>query len=289
MSKNLNVPGFNLNLNKFDMNSLICNDKGEFLNPKIALIAKSGGGKSWVVRDIMYHLKDIPCGTVIAPTDKMTGFFNEFVPPVFTHHMYNEVIISNIMKRQLGYITKNNERKKKGKKIKDHRTFLIMDDCMSSKHLWLKDPKILSIFNEGRHYGITFILTMQYALGIPPELRSNFDFIFLLGEDMFSNRKRLYEHYAGMFPNKDIFDQVFLQVTENFGCMVINNKIKTSDITKKVFWYKSKETPKFMLGSPKYLKWNDENFDENYNKKEEILDLNTFCSRRKTNIQVKLV
>ena len=289
MSKNLNVPGFNLNLNKFDMNSLICNDKGEFLNPKIALIAKSGGGKSWVVRDIMYHLKDIPCGTVIAPTDKMTGFFNEFVPPVFTHHMYNEVIISNIMKRQLGYITKNNDRKKKGKKIKDHRTFLIMDDCMSSKHLWLKDPKILSIFNEGRHYGITFILTMQYALGIPPELRSNFDFIFLLGEDMFSNRKRLYEHYAGMFPNKDIFDQVFLQVTENFGCMVINNKIKTSDITKKVFWYKSKETPKFMLGSPKYLKWNDENFDENYNKKEEILDLNTFCSRRKTNIQVKLV
>ena len=76
MSKNLNVPGFNLQLNKFDMNSLIYNDKGEFLNPKIALIAKSGGGKSWVVRDIMYHLKEIPCGAVIAPTDKMTGFFN---------------------------------------------------------------------------------------------------------------------------------------------------------------------------------------------------------------------
>ena len=51
---------------------------------------------------------------------------------------------------------------------------------MSSKHLWLKDPSVLSIFNEGRHYQLTFILAMQYSLGIQPELRSNFDYVFLL-------------------------------------------------------------------------------------------------------------
>ena len=32
---------------------------------------------------------------------------------------------------------------------------------------------------------------MQYAVGIPPEMRSNFDYIFLLAEDFISNRKRL--------------------------------------------------------------------------------------------------
>ena len=30
-----------------------------------------------------------------------------------------------------------------------------------------------------------------------------------------NNRKKLYEHYAGMFPSKDIFEQVFQQVTNN--------------------------------------------------------------------------
>ena len=76
---------------------------------------------------------------------------------------------------------------------------------------------------------------MQYSMGIPPEMRSNFDYIFLLAEDFISNRKRLYEHYAGMFPNFDIFQQVFTEVTENFGCMVINNRIHSKKIEDKVF------------------------------------------------------
>ena len=148
---------------------------------------------------------------------------------------------------------------------------------------------VLSIFNEGRHFQLSFILTMQYSLGIQPELRSNFDFIFLLGEDMISNRKRLYEHYAGMFPNKDIFDQVFLQVTQNYGCMVINNRVRSTDLKKKVFWYRAKKTPIFTVGCPRFIKWNEERFDEEYDKKEQVLDLNAFCTRRKANITVKLV
>jgi len=284
-----NAGGAELSLDEFDMNTLVYNDEGNFLNPRIAMIAKSGSGKSWVVRDIMYNIKDIPCGTVIAPTDKMTKFYNEFIPQSFTHHEYVESIIPNVLARQRKMLSQNEKREKKGKKPKDPRTFLIMDDCMSSKHLWLKDPNVLSIFNEGRHFQLTFILTMQYSLGIQPELRSNFDFIFLLGEDMFSNRKRLYEHYAGMFPSRDIFDQVFLQVTQNYGCMVINNRIRSTDIRKKVFWYRAKKTPNFTIGCERFIKWNDNRFDEEYDKKEQVLDLNAFCTRRKTNITVKLV
>lgn len=288
-TKNYNVGSGALQLKEFDLKTLVYNEDGKFLNPRIAMIAKSGSGKSWVVRDIMYHMRTIPCGTVIAPTDKMTKFYNEFVPPAFTHHEYVETIIPRVLSRQKKMLQQNEDRVKKGKKPVDPRTFLIMDDCMSSKHLWLKDPNVLAIFNEGRHYQLTFILTMQYSLGIQPELRSNFDYIFLLGEDMLNNRKKLYDHYAGMFPTQDIFNQVFTQVTENFGCMVINNRIKSMDITKKVFWYRADKTPKFIIGREEFINWNKENFDEDYDKKEQILDLNSFCSRRKTSIQVKLV
>ena len=61
---------------------------------------------------------------------------------------------------------------------------------MSSKGSWIKDPNILELFFNGRHHHISFILTMQFSLGIPPEMRSNFDYIFLLAEDFISNRKR---------------------------------------------------------------------------------------------------
>jgi hypothetical protein len=161
-----------------------------------------------------------------------------------------------------------------------------MDDCMSSKHLWLKDPNILTIFNEGRHYQLTFILSMQYSLGIQPELRSNFDFVFLLGEDFITNRKKLYEHYAGMFPTKDIFEQVFLQVTDDFGCMVINNRLRSSEISKKVFWFKAQNRSNFKVGNNDIYVFHKKKFDINYNNKFKILDLNSMIYKKSNKDQI---
>ena len=70
------------------------------------------------------------------------------------------------------------------------------------------------------------MITMQYALGIPPALRSNVDYVFILRENINSNRKRLYEHYAGMFPTYEIFSQVMDQCTSNYECLVIDNTYK---------------------------------------------------------------
>ena len=64
---------------------------------------------------------------------------------------------------------------------------------------WIRDQNIRSLFMNGRHYKILFIITMQYALGVPPSLRTNIDYVFILRENYVSNRKRLYEHYVGMF------------------------------------------------------------------------------------------
>jgi hypothetical protein len=43
-------------------------------NPAIIMIAKRGSGKSWIVRDIMFHFSKIPVGIVIAPTDRINSF-----------------------------------------------------------------------------------------------------------------------------------------------------------------------------------------------------------------------
>ena len=49
-------------------------------NASIMMIAKRGSGKSWITKAIMMHFSDIPCGIVIAPTDRMNSFYNDFYP-----------------------------------------------------------------------------------------------------------------------------------------------------------------------------------------------------------------
>merc|ERR1711924_369805 len=209
------------------------------------MVAKRGSGKSWLVRDILQKKSDIPGGIIIAPTDKLSGFYNDIYPSSYIYYEYDSNILGNLFYRQGLIIDKNKDREKIGKKELDPRAMLIMDDCLAQKSTWLKDQNILELMQNGRHYKITYILTVQYSLGISPELRSNFDYIFLLGEDIINNRKKLYDHYVGMFPTFDFFQKAFMQCTANFGCMVIDNRSRSPELTEKVFWYKADEPGDF--------------------------------------------
>ena len=133
---------------------------------------------------------------------------------------------------------------------------------------------------NGRHYKIMFIITMQYALGVPPNLRTNIDYVFILRENYVSNRKRLYEHYAGMFPTFEMFCQVMDQCTENYECLVINNNAKSNKLSDQVFWYKADARPDFKIGGDAFWKYSTENYteqkggDEDYSKKKQQVNVN---------------
>jgi len=185
-----------------------------------------------------------------------------------------------LFKRQEFIIEKNKERIKNKKKPIDTRAFLIMDDCLASKGSWSKDKWILELLQNGRHYHILYILTMQFSLGISPELRSNFDYIFLCGEDFITNQKRLYEHYAGMFPSFEVFKKVFYAVTDDYGIMVLNNKKRSKNIIDKVFWYKAIEPKHFIIGSESYKKFNEKNYNPFWHKKDKLFDVDEYLLKK---------
>ena len=252
----------------------------------IAMIAKRATGKSFLTREIMYHKRNLPAAIAISRTEELNSFYSEFIPSTYIFSEYSTDILSNIYQRQSKINEDNKLRIKNGKKPKDDSIMLIMDDCMSSKGTWLKDPNIQELFFNGRHHHLSFILTMQFSLGIPPELRSNFDYIFLLGEDATSNRKRLYDHYAGMFPTFEIFQQVFSDVTENYGVMVINNRIHSKNIADKVFWYKAKEVPNFKIGCNKFHRFHKSSYNKDWKKKVPIFDASAIMSKKRNAVRV---
>ena len=235
-----------IQLRKFDM-SQIKDDK------VVVLIGKRETGKSFLCKDLLHHHKDIPCGQVISATEAANGYYKKMVPPLFIHDEYKPAIIANVLKRQRMMIEKINSNINI-----DPRLFLLLDDCIYDQS-WVKDKNVRSLFMNGRHFKILFVITMQYALGIPPNLRTNVDFVFILRENFVNNRKRLYEHYAGMFPTFEMFCQVMDQCTENFECIVINNNAKSNKLEDQVFWYKASDHDDFILGAQEYWDYATQN------------------------------
>ena len=96
---------------------------------------------------------------------------------------------------------------------------------------------------------------MQYLLGIPPNLRTNIDYIFILRENIINNRKKLYDHYAGMFPTFEMFSQVMDHCTENYECLVIHNNAKSNKLEDQVFWYKAEAHDDFKVGDESFWEY----------------------------------
>ena len=240
-----------LELKKFDMKS-ISFKPNDSKGPVIFLLGRRDTGKSFLVRDLLYYHQDIPIGTVISGTEEGNGFYGKMVPKLFIHNEYNTAIIENILKRQrsvLKQIKKEMETYKKSNI--DPRTFVIMDDCLYD-NAWSRDKIMRLLFLNGRHWKVILIVTMQYPLGVPPTLRTNIDYVFILRDNYIANRKRIYENYAGMFPTYESFAQVMDQCTETYECLVINNNVKSNKLQDQVFWYKAEAHNDFKLGSKEF-------------------------------------
>jgi len=240
-----------LELKKFDMKSITFKPT-ESTGPVIMLIGKRGTGKTFLVKDLLYYHQDIPIGVVISGTEEGNGFYGKLVPKLFIHNEYNSAIIENILKRQKQVLKQIKREMESFKKSTiDPRTFVILDDCLYD-NTWARDKLMRLLFLNGRHWKVMLVITMQYPLGVPPTLRTNIDYVFILREPYISNRKRIYENYAGMFPSYDSFSQILDQCTENYECLVINNTTKSNKLQDQVFWYRADDHQNFKLGSKEF-------------------------------------
>ena len=241
----------NFQLRKFDMGMITdrC-DIDSRKSPMIVLIGKKDTGKSFLVRDLLYTTqRHFPVGTVISATEVANEFFQHMVPSKFIHDKYKPEIVTNVIKRQMNMKTKRNDDKKarNGSSNIDPRAFLILDDCLYDAKSWINEESTRYVFMNGRHIDLMTIITMQYPLGITPNLRTNVDFVFVLRENILGNRKRIYENYAGMFPTFEMFCSFMDQCTENFECLVICNNVSSNKLEDQVFWYKASDHPPFKL------------------------------------------
>lgn len=218
-----------LSLKKFDMTTI----KHDSV---VTLIGMRNTGKSFLVKDLLEHQPNLPAtaGTVISGTNDIRQEYS--IPNFDIHDEYSPTIISKVVNHQKGLVDQSI--------LEDPRNVLILDDCLYDNK-WIRDANICDLFINRRQNNTLFILTMQYGMSIPPALSRNIDYVFILRESIISNRRRLYEYYAGgVFPDFDLFCKAMNQyAAEEFVCLVIDNTSMSTNWEDKVFWYKAEPHP----------------------------------------------
>ena len=244
----------NIQIKKFDPTSIdpcrIC-----------VFIGRRGTGKSQLVTDILYHQRKIPMGVVMSGTEESNEHYKEFVPDSFIYGQYEPPVIEKIITHQQSVIKKCKTTEEK--ENVNNSVFMLLDDCMFDNK-WTRDKNMRCIFMNGRHYRIFFMLTLQYCMDLPPSLRGQIDYVFILRENIIQNREKLYKHFFGIFPTFDAFNEVLTQCTENYECLVLNNRSTSNKIEDVVFWYKAKINRKFKMGSPSLWEHHKRNYNKNH-------------------------
>ena len=206
--KNVQFSSFNVN----DISSL----------SSVLIIGKDCHTRRTLITNILNN-QFIQNSLIISPAEKHTHFYKDKYPSAKIEHEYSSHLITSFI----------NEKCKGA---------IVFDECKITGNQWSSDPAFKDLIYNARHYNKLLIFVIPFPLNIPPEFRCNFDYIFLLSNDFYSNQKKLYDHYAGMFPTFNSFRQVFLQLTENDGAMTICNRGAKKDLLDKIFWYNADHT-----------------------------------------------
>jgi hypothetical protein len=239
-------------LNEFDMKKVG--------NAIALVIGKSGTGKSTLIVDYLYNHRDIPFCTAISPSDEFHPIYRSHMPESMVHETYSPKLVENFLTRQKKitlefkqcvypefYPTIPDPVRIFPTQAPDPRGVLIMDDCLTDSN-FIEDPSLQWIFMTGGRVNISCLITVQYAMNIPPTLRVNVDYVFIFREPNLSHRKMIYRAYAGVFPTFELFDQVLTSVTDDYGCLVIDNTSLSAKLEDQVFWYKAKLHKDFRMG-----------------------------------------
>ena len=214
--------------------------------PTCIFIGKRGSGKSTLVADILYYSRKIPMGLVISATEEGNHFYQQHVPEIFIHGDYDPSLIEGVIDRQKKALRENTP---------NSDVFVLLDDCMYDKKM-IRDKNIRGMFMNGRHWRTFFLLTTQYCMDLPPDLRANLDFIFVLRENIIQNQEKLYKNFFGLFPTFESFKDVMNACTEGYDALVLDNTSRSNKIEDCVFWYSAKADRKFKIGHPDIWKYN---------------------------------
>lgn len=256
-----------VNIDRLELSTLhpTSNDDPDNIGGCIYLvIGPSGTGKTNMIMNLLYSKKHfIPVCTVISETEDVNNTFSRRVPPLFIYNTHNSEIVKKVLKRQI--VATN-------AKLENTWSTLILDDCMSSDNK-LTDSIHKKLFNNSRQSKLMVYISCQHSINLPPNLRDQCAGYFILQNDNEDSRKKIYENFASVIPNKKLFEELMTQLTNDRCCMFIDKRTISSNWKDKIKWFKPVKMSDYDWSavSKDVQAYNDARLDPEYNSFERVL------------------
>jgi hypothetical protein len=222
---------------------------------KIVVVGKPGTGKSSLIKGLLYAKKHVfPVGMAMSGSEDTNHAFAEIMPRTFIYNDYDEEKIKDFVKRQ----------KLARQHLPNPWAFMVIDDCTDDPRVFNK-PLQNALYKKGRHWKMMYLLSLQYAMDIKPQIRTNIDGIFLLREPIESNREKLYRNYASIIPTYELFCDLMDQLTEDYHAIYIHNATRSNSWQDCVFYWRAKLPPRgWKIGCPEYWEFDQQRYNPEY-------------------------
>ena len=222
---------------------------------KLVVVGKPGTGKSSLIKGILYAKKHIfPVGIAMSGSEDTNHAFAEIMPSTFVYNDYDDEKIKDFVKRQ----------KLACQHLENPWAVMILDDCTDDPRVF-NTPLQNALYKKGRHWKMMYLLSLQYAMDVKPQIRTNIDGIFILREPIESNREKLYKNFASIIPTYDIFCDLMDQLTEDYHCLYIHNTTRSNKWQDCVFYWKAVLPPNdWKFGCPEYWDFHNQRYNTDY-------------------------
>lgn len=224
-------------------------------NSKLVIIGKPATGKSTLIAQIINTFKHIfPTAMIFSGSEDNNHFYSKIFPDLYIHSEYSEEQIEKFRNRQKLAMANPDVNPK---------AILIVDDCSDDPKFFGR-PVFQSIFKRGRHWEMMFILALQYAKDIKPVIRTNVDYTFLFREPNEDMRKIIHKNYASITGSYSDFCDMMDQLTEDYHCIVIDNRVQSNNVSDCVFYFKAKIYKNIEFGCQEYKQWGETRYNPSY-------------------------
>lgn len=201
---------------------------------RYVVVGAPGTGKSWIIRALLFSKSHfIPVATCISENEDVNNNFKDHIPNLFIFTENSAKIARSILDRQriaCSQLAASNP-----------LSTVIIDDCMNEKKV-LRNPEQIRLFKISRQLKLFFILSCQYNMDLPKELRNSLTGAFICRESKSENLEVLYKTYGGPIPDMQTFKQLIQQITTDNCCLYVAFNVKTDNWRDAVFWFRAFDT-----------------------------------------------
>ena len=185
-------------------------------------VARRNSGKTTLMRHLLYTLargQKFRWVTVISPT-AFNGEWTSIVGDQSVLPTFDEDYIADLMEEQAGLRDSGT----------DNPGLLILDDCLGAANF--QSEVFTRLASAGRHYQISLWISTQHFFKLPPVLRTNADYMFVLGVQNERVARALWEEFGGLsFDTWKALQAFAATATRDFGALCVNNTDARSPVS----------------------------------------------------------